>query len=143
VSPLRLIVHLVVIPGEHRLVYPARLAWYNSFGTLRPSEQRPRIPGGHLLHSLPVSMPVLNINEGPILGQRVSPLRLIVHLVVIPGEHRLVYPARLAWYNSFGCERENFRNLVGVRKHFLEKRHSFQCPVCEKKLFKGICVDRY
>ncbi|KAF4772638.1 hypothetical protein HAV15_012282 [Penicillium sp. str.  len=35
---------------------------------LRPSEQRPRIPGGHLLHSLPVSMPVLNINEGPILA---------------------------------------------------------------------------
>ncbi|CAG8905118.1 unnamed protein product [Penicillium nalgiovense] len=31
-----------------------------------------------------------------------------------------------------GCERENFRSLVGVRNHFLEKRHSLQCPVCEK-----------
>ncbi|KAJ5277751.1 hypothetical protein N7524_003904 [Penicillium chrysogenum] len=31
-----------------------------------------------------------------------------------------------------GCERENFRSLVGVRNHFLEKRHSFQCPICEK-----------
>ncbi|KAJ5277743.1 hypothetical protein N7524_003896 [Penicillium chrysogenum] len=27
-----------------------------------------------------------------------------------------------------GCERENFRSLVGVRNHFLEKRHSLQCP---------------
>ncbi|CAG8034748.1 unnamed protein product, partial [Penicillium nalgiovense] len=34
----------------------------------RPSGQRPEIPGGHLLHSLPASMPVLNINEGRILG---------------------------------------------------------------------------
>ncbi|CAG8077334.1 unnamed protein product [Penicillium nalgiovense] len=34
----------------------------------RPSGQRPEIPGGHLLHSLLASMPVLNINEGRILG---------------------------------------------------------------------------
>jgi hypothetical protein len=31
----------------------------------RPSGQRPEIAGGHFLHSLPASMPVLNINEGP------------------------------------------------------------------------------
>ncbi|CRL28376.1 Polynucleotidyl transferase, ribonuclease H fold [Penicillium camemberti] len=31
-----------------------------------------------------------------------------------------------------GCERENFRSLTGVRNHFLKKRHTLQCPVCEK-----------
>lgn len=31
-----------------------------------------------------------------------------------------------------GCERGNFRSLVGARNHFQKKRHSLQCPICEK-----------
>ncbi|CAG8140288.1 unnamed protein product [Penicillium nalgiovense] len=57
----------------------------------RPSGQRPEIPGGHLLHSLPASMPVLNINEGPILGrepriyQLSNPRLIFISTTALPG----------------------------------------------------------
>ncbi|KGO74629.1 Zinc finger, C2H2 [Penicillium italicum] len=30
------------------------------------------------------------------------------------------------------CENKSFRSLVDVKNHFINERHSFQCPVCER-----------
>jgi transcription elongation factor Elf1 len=42
-----------------------------------------------------------------------------------------------------GCERNNFRSLKRVRNHFQKKRHSLQCPVCEKTFKDELAVIQH
>ncbi|KGO48433.1 hypothetical protein PEX1_097050 [Penicillium expansum] len=42
-----------------------------------------------------------------------------------------------------GCERTNFRSLVGVRNHFIIKRHSFQCHVCERIFHDELAIIQH
>ncbi|KGO49379.1 hypothetical protein PEX2_031500 [Penicillium expansum] len=42
-----------------------------------------------------------------------------------------------------GCERTNFRSLVGVRNHFIIKRHSFQCHICERIFHDELAIIQH